>query len=197
VFYPVIPWIGVIAAGYGFGALLLRPEAERRRLLLRLGLGLTAAFVLLRAINLYGDPSRWAPQGSALFTLLSFLNTTKYPPSLQYLLMTLGPAIALLPLLDRARGPVARFFIVYGRVPFLYYVVHLFLIHALSVALGVMQGFPVRDFLQVWAFYPERYGVGLGVVYVVWVAVVLAMYPLCRWFADLKARRRDWWLSYL
>ncbi len=197
VLYPLIPWIGVMAAGYAFGALLLRPEAERRRTLLRLGLALTAAFIALRLVNVYGDPSPWTPQGSGVFTLLSFLDTTKYPPSLLYLLMTLGPVIALLPLLERARGRLARVVTVYGRVPFLYYVVHLALIHLVSLAFGVARGFPVRTFLVVWPFYPHEAGASLGVAYAVWIGVVVALYPLCRWFAGVKARRRDWWLSYL
>jgi uncharacterized membrane protein len=195
--YPLIPWVGVMAAGYGFGPLLLRPDGQRRQVLIRLGLALTAAFLVLRAMNVYGDPKPWSPQGSALLTLLSFLNTTKYPPSLLFLLMTLGPAIALLPLLERARGPVARFFIVYGRVPFLYYVAHIYLVHALSLAAGVAAGIPASELRTVWRFYPKRFGFDLPIVYIVWGAIVFALYPVCRWFAELKARRRDWWLSYL
>jgi uncharacterized membrane protein len=195
--YPLVPWVGVMALGYGFGPLLLRPPAERRRLLLRLGAALTVAFLVLRATNLYGDPRPWAPQGSATYTLLSYLNVTKYPPSLLFLLVTLGPAIAALPLLERVRGPVARFFVVYGRVPLLYYVAHLYLIHALAVAVGVARGFDFTAMLGVWMTLPDTWGFGLPVVYLVWVAVVLALYPLCRWFANLKAHRREAWLSYL
>jgi uncharacterized membrane protein len=197
VLYPLVPWIGVMAAGYAFGPLLLRTERERRRALVRLGLGLTVAFVVLRLLNVYGDPSPWAHQRSAVFTVLSFLNTTKYPPSLLYLLMTLGPVIALLPLLERARGAIARIVTVYGRVPFLYYVAHLVLIHLASLAIGVAHGYPVRTFLVVWPFYPHEVGQSLGVAYLVWIGAVVALYPLCRWFAAVKASRRDWWLSYL
>jgi uncharacterized membrane protein len=197
VIYPLVPWIGVMAAGYAFGRLLQRPAEERRRLLLRLGGGLTAAFVLIRAINAYGDPAPWSVQESDGRTLLSFLNTTKYPPSLLFLLMTLGPAIALLPLFERLRGPLARAVTVYGRVPLFFYVLHLFLIHALALLVGVLAGFEPRSFLRVWMFLPESWGYGLPVVYLIWAGVVLALYPACRWFAGVKARRREAWLSYL
>jgi uncharacterized membrane protein len=197
VIYPLVPWIGVMAAGYAFGRLLQRPEEARRRLLLRVGLALTLAFVVLRAINLYGDPAPWSAQTSPWRTVLSFLNTTKYPASLQFLLMTLGPAIAFLPLFERLRGSLARAVTVYGRVPLFFYVVHLILIHALALLVGTLAGFDPRSFLRVWLFLPEEWGYGLPVVYLVWAAVVLALYPACRWFAGLKARRRDAWLSYL
>jgi uncharacterized membrane protein len=197
VIYPLIPWIGVMAVGYAFGRLLLRPAEERRRLLLGLGLGLTAAFLLLRAVNVYGDPAPWSLQASSGRTVLSFLNTTKYPPSLLFLLMTLGPAIALLPLFERLRGPFARAVLVYGRVPLFFYVLHLFLIHALALLVGTLAGFDPRSFLRVWLFLPEAWGYGLPVVYLVWAGVVLALYPACRWFAGVKARRREAWLSYL
>ena len=129
--------------------------------------------------------------------LLSFLNTTKYPPSLLFLLMTLGPAIALLPLFERLRGPVARAVTVFGRVPLFFYVLHLALIHALALLVGTLAGFDPRSFLRVWMFLPDEWGYGLPVVYLVWAGVVLALYPACRWFAGVKARRRDAWLSYL
>jgi uncharacterized membrane protein len=196
--YPLIPWIGVMAAGYVFGSLLLRPTEARRRLLLRLGLALTGVFVALRALNVYGDPFPWSSQRTGLLTVLSFLNTTKYPPSLAFLLMTLGPAIASLAWFERLSGPVARFLIVFGRVPLFYYVLHIFLIHAVALALGAMAGFPPSTFLKPFFFKPPpAWGYGLPAVYAIWVAVVLALYPVCRWYAGLKARRRDAWLSYL
>jgi uncharacterized membrane protein len=196
--YPLIPWIGVMAAGYAFGSLLLRPTEERRRLLLRLGLSLTAAFIVLRALNIYGDPRPWTPQPAGVLTLLSFLNTTKYPPSLAFLLMTLGPAIASLAWFERLSGPVARFLIVFGRVPLFYYVLHIFVIHVVALALGLVAGFPPSTFLRPFFLNPPPgWGYGLPAVYAIWVAVVLALYPVCRWYAGLKARRHDAWLSYL
>lgn len=195
--YPLIPWIGVMAAGYAFGSILLQPAEPRRRTLLWLGGALTAGFIVLRATNLYGDPRPWAQQSSALFTVMSFLNTTKYPPSLLFLLMTLGPAIMSLAWFEHLRGPVARFLIVFGRVPLFYYVLHLFLIHAAALAVGVMAGFPASAFMRGVFNMPDGWGYGLPVVYAVWVAVVLALYPVSRWYADLKSRRREVWLSYL
>jgi hypothetical protein len=132
-----------------------------------------------------------------MYTVLSFLNTTKYPPSLLYLLMTLGPTFVLLSLLDRAPGPVARFFTVYGRVPFFYYILHFYLIHLLALAAAAMTGFDVRDFLTLALFFPKGYGFSLGVTYLIWMGVVLALYLPCRWFAGVKARRSEGWLSYL
>jgi uncharacterized membrane protein len=196
--YPLIPWVGVMAVGYAFGTLVQRPPDERRRLFLRLGLAVTAAFVVLRWTNIYGDPAPWSAQPDPVYTMLSFLNTSKYPPSLLYLLMTLGPAIALLGLVDRASGPVVRFFVVFGRVPFLYYVVHLYLIHGLTLVAAAVTGQAAPNDLRVFfLFYPKNFGFSLGVVYAIWVGVVLALYPLCWWFARLKARRKDAWLSYV
>jgi hypothetical protein len=111
--------------------------------------------------------------------------------------MTLGPAIAALPLFERLTGPVARALIVFGRVPLFFYVVHLYLIHALALAVGTLAGFDPRSFLHIWLMNPKGWGYGLPVVYLVWVGVVLALYPACRWFAGVKARRREAWLSYL
>ncbi|HYC33859.1 MAG TPA: heparan-alpha-glucosaminide N-acetyltransferase domain-containing protein [Gemmatimonadales bacterium] len=195
--YPLVPWIGVMAAGYAFGALFSRPADERRRLFLRLGIGLALGFLVLRAANLYGDPSPWTEQASPARTLLSFLNTTKYPPSLLFLLMTLGPAIILLPALERLSGPPARFLGTIGRVPLFYYLLHIYLIHATALAVGTLAGFPPSMFLTLWARPPEGWGYPLPVVYLVWAGVVLALYPACRWFAAVKARRRDAWLGYL
>jgi len=197
--YPLIPWIGVMAAGYGFGRLLLFEQVRRRKILLRLGLGLTAIFVVLRLTNFYGDPQPWAVQQTPLDTLLSFLNCQKYPPSLLFLLMTLGPAIALLPLLERWTGPLARFFVTFGRVPLFYYLLHIPLLHLLAIIFAYgrygNQVFELAANNQP----PPGYGYGLVVVYLVWIgAVVLLLYPASRWFAGVKERhRRSTWLSYL
>lgn len=197
--YPLIPWIGVLGAGYLFGPLLLQEEARRRRSLWRLGGALIAAFAVLRAANLYGDPDPWTHHSDPLTTLLSFINTTKYPPSLLYLLMTLGPAIAALPLLERWKGGAARFVTVFGRVPLFYYVVHLLLIHGLAILAALLTvgdaGFLVTNAIP--GSWPNAYGFGLGTVYLVWIAVVGVLYFPCRWFAGLKRRRKDPWLSYL
>jgi uncharacterized membrane protein len=199
VIYPLVPWIGVMAAGYAFGA-LLRLEAERRRkALLWTGLGLTLGFVLLRATNLYGDPRPWGAQPrGALYTLLSFVNTQKYPPSLLYLLMTLGPAVALLPLLERARGAAARFFTIFGRVPLFYYLLHFYLLHVLAIVFAVVRyGSRARELFAPGQPLPPGYGFPLWVVYLVWIGVVLALYLPCRAWARLKQRNHSAWLSYL
>ena len=203
--YPLIPWIGVMAAGYGFGTLLLREEGSRRKWFLGLGTGLMVSFVLLRATNLYGDAQLWSSQKQGVFTLFSFLNCTKYPPSLLYLLMTLGPAIALLALIDRGVGVIGRPFILFGRVPLFYYLIHLPLLHGAAVlfayvrhgrAQWLFENPWVVDSLQI-LDKPSDYGYGLPVVYAVWLMIVLILFPACRWFAGVKQRSRAAWLSYL
>ncbi|MBS1810343.1 MAG: DUF1624 domain-containing protein [Acidobacteria bacterium] len=198
--YPLIPWIGVLAVGYGFGTLMLRERQERRKLLFWLGSALTLLFVVLRATNLYGDPSPWTPQASKLFTVFSFINCTKYPPSLLYLLMTLGPAFIVLALLDRDWGKVVKPLLVFGRVPLFYYVLHLFLIHLLAVIFSVVRyGHLDKSLFENPPFpsTPKDFGYGLPVVYGVTMLVVMLLYPACRWFAALKKQRKDAWLSYL
>ena len=196
--YPVLPWIGVMLAGFGSSALFEQPPASRNRRLLTIGVALTAAFVLLRALDVYGDPNAWQVQpGGRTATVIDFLNTTKYPPSLDFLLMTLGPAAILCAVADRFNGRFKDVLIVFGRVPFAFYVVHVFLIHTLSVLLGVVQGFSPRQMMTLFFFYPAGYGVGLPSVYAVWLLVIVLLYPFCKWMSEVKARRRDWWLSYL
>ncbi len=194
-FYPLIPWPGVMALGYVFGSLYRLEGAARRRRLWQLGFGLTAAFVVLRATNLYGNPTLWAHQGSGLFTVLSFLNCAKYPPSLLYLLMALGPACLLLAWWDGGTPSWLRPLLAYGRVPMFYYVLHIPLIHAIAWV-WAKASFGRADFLLLAENSPPNAGFGLPVVYAVWAAVVLALYLPCRWFADVKRRRREAWLSY-
>jgi uncharacterized membrane protein len=198
--YPLIPWIGVMAAGYGFGKILLLDRAARRKRLLALGGALILIFIMLRAINRYGDPTPWSEQKSGLFTLFSFINTYKYPPSLLFLLMTLGPAIAALALFDRAPGWFGRRLIVFGRVPLFFYLLHIPVIHALAVVFA-----RVRYGQAMWLCklpdlspppVPRDYNDSLLVVYCVWIGVILMLYPVCRWYAGVK-RRRDGRLSYL
>jgi uncharacterized membrane protein len=189
VLYPLVPWIGVMAAGYVLGPVMLREPDVRQRRLFGLGAAVTLGFILLRASNLYGDPAPWTAQGTWLSTVLSFLNCEKYPPSLLYLMMTLGPALMLLGLFERARGAWARVLAIFGQVPFFFYVVHIYLIHALAVAAGLaMTGMLANS--------PDI-GVGLGGIYLIWLLVLALLYPLCRWFAGLKGRGTGWWWSYL
>jgi uncharacterized membrane protein len=196
--YPVPVWIGVMLLGFGLSPLFELPEARRNTLLLRVGLALTAAFVMLRALDVYGDPNHWQDQPrGATATVIDFLNTTKYPPSLLFVLMTLGPAAIVCAFAGRVRDALRNFFVTIGRVPFAFYVAHLYLIHALTVVLGIAQGFRAGEMFTLFAFLPKGYGLPLPGVYLVWVLVVATLYPLCRWVAAVKSRRREWWLSYL
>ena len=201
--YPLVPWVGVMAAGYGLGVVYDWDAARRRRFLGRLGLALVAAFFLVRGLNVYGDPAPWSRQPSALFTVISFLNTTKYPPSLSFLLMTLGPALLFLRAMDAGIPPLLRPALVYGKVPLFYYALHFPLIHLLAVITCLVRYGSARwmtespDLGNYPFTPPPGWGYSLPVVYLVWAVVVLLMYPLCRWFAALKQRRTDTWLSYL
>ncbi|MDB6128787.1 MAG: hypothetical protein JWM35_2683 [Verrucomicrobia bacterium] len=197
VLYPLIPWVGVMAAGYGFGVVFTLDSATRRKWLMRLGLGLIAAFVVLRWSNLYGDPSAWSAQSRPLFTLFSFLNCTKYPPSLCYLLMTLGPACLLLALFERGTPAALRPVLTFGRVPMFYYLLHIPIIHGLA-SLWFHAHYGRADFFMDGGTGtpPADAGFSLPVVYLIWLGVVVGLYPACRWFAALKRRRHDAWLSY-
>ncbi len=201
--YPLVPWIAVMALGFCFGEVLTLEPARRQRLMARIGLALIVAFFVIRGINIYGDPAPWSNAVPGM-TVLSFLRCAKYPPSLDFLLMTLGPAILLLSRLDRMEFSAVNPLIVFGRVPLFYFIVHLFLIHGLTVPAALIRyghaGFlltPIPSMGGDMRVYPADYGYGLGAVYLVWAAVVVLMYPVCLWFGRLKARRTDWWLSYL
>ncbi|HLZ11549.1 MAG TPA: heparan-alpha-glucosaminide N-acetyltransferase domain-containing protein [Candidatus Acidoferrum sp.] len=203
--YPLIPWIFVMSAGYCFGNVLRWDPLRRRKFQVAVGVACTIAFLILRAWNHYGDSALWSHQKSALFTMLSFLNVTKYPPSLLFLLMTVGPALIALAFLEKFHFSSANPLIVFGRVPFFYFLFHIAAAHLVSIGLGALRYGP-RAFLLgppptlggSSDLFPPDYGFSLPIVYLVWVAVVVIAYPLCRWYASLKQRRRDlWWLSYL
>ena len=202
--YPLIPWIGTMILGYVFGGLYRNSvhTTRRRRLLCWMGLIAIALFILLRGVNIYGDLVPWSFQETLVLTVLSFLNTTKYPPSLLYLLMTIGPSLLFLSIAENWKNKVTDMLVIVGRVPLLFYVIHLYFIHLLAlIAIGFTE-FYWTDFI----FTAERflsgklaaYGFNLGVVYLVWVFVIMALYPLCKWYNDYKSAHRDkWWLSYL
>ena len=196
--YPLIPWIGVMALGYSIGPLFESERRTRRRRFLLAGMFMTVAFLLLRATNSYGDPDPWGPAEDLKTSFLSFMNVTKYPPSLQYLLMTLGPALVLLAAFDRSNGRFVRALIPLGRTALFFYVLHLYLIHGLALGLGAVQGFEVQSMCVYYTDLPNGYGVSLPVVYLLWLSVVAALYPLCCWYAAFKKKHRDAaWLSYL
>jgi uncharacterized membrane protein len=201
--YTLIPWVGVAALGYVLGAVYAWPAGRRQRLLLWVGSGMTLAFVVIRAVNMYGDPAPWAHQTTALFTWLSFLNTTKYPPSLAFLLMTLGPVLLALRWAESKPAAWPRVLLVFGRVPLFYYVLHFTLLHLFATLVcgwrygSVHWMFESPDLGSYPFTPPPGWGFGLPIVYLVWVCVVIATYPLCRWFAGIKARGDSRWLSYL
>lgn len=208
VLYSIIPWIGVMATGYAFGKVLTLEPQRRKRLCFAIGLVAIGLFVVLRGFNLYGDPRPWhkfvsgrngAPPMPALF---SFLNTTKYPASLDFLLMTLGPIIALMPMLEGINGAVARAIKLFGRVPFFFYMLHIPLIHALALVVSKIR----LGYVSPWLFAnhpmgnpepPDGYVWSLSLLYLVWAITIMLLYFACRWFAALKARRSDWWLQYI
>lgn len=199
--YPIVPWVGVMAVGYVLGQLFQKPPDVRQRWLIRLGVGMVAGFVLLRLSNLYGDTAHWSVQPSAVFTVMSFLNCSKYPPSLLYLLMTLGPALLLLALLERRPQWRPGWLVIFGRVPLFYYLVHLYLIH-LAAGLAALLFGRTGDAQWILGSHfnmnrPEGYGYPLWAVYLAWIIIVTLLYLPCRWFAGVKQRNRNPWLSYL
>jgi uncharacterized membrane protein len=197
VLYPLVPWVGVMAAGYAFGALYRLAPVQRQRWLLGLGGALVLLFALLRAAGGYGDPRPFAPQATAALSAMSFFNVTKYPPSLAYVAMTIGPALLALAAFERSRSSVARFFVTLGRVPLFFYVLHIALVHGMALALGVAQGHPAAAFARDFLHRPDGFGFGLPAVYAAWLAAVALLYPPSRWFAGVKRRSRSAWLSYL
>lgn len=214
--YVLVPWVGVMVVGYAFGAVLQQPGARRRRFMVAVGAAAVLLFCVLRATNAYGNPARLFldPRSSADFhvqstlgmTVVSLLNVEKYPPSLQFLLMTLGPGLLALALMDKyndrlRRGALSPL-VVIGRVPLFFYIVHIYIIHLAAIAIGLGFGQPIRWLL--WGAFaaihelPRGYGHHLPFIYLVWALICVGLYFPCRWFADLKRRRRDvWWLSYL
>jgi uncharacterized membrane protein len=200
ILYPLLPWPGVMMLGYCLGSLYKKESDAKRRqkILLSTGISVTLFFIILRFTNIYGDPSEWHTQKNSVFTILSFLNTTKYPASLLFLSMTLGPAIICLSLFELAKGKWINFVSVYGRVPFFYFLVHFFVIHLICTVLFFANGHTLSEanagFLH---FKSPDDGLPLGIIYLIWIAVVVAMYPLCKRYDRLKSSHKKWWLSYL
>lgn len=200
--YPPIPWLGIMLAGYGFGGTVFaKPQAERKAALLKLGFGALVLFVAIRFVNFYGDPVPWSAQKDGVYTFLSFMNLTKYPPSLLFTLATLGVSFIILSVSDGIKNKFTDFLTVYGKVPLFYYIIHWYLIHTLMFVMLYLQGFSTKDFV----FGPFQFGrpqqpsgLELGATYAVWLGVVLFMYPLCKWYSNYKAAHKDnKWLRYL
>jgi uncharacterized membrane protein len=199
--YPLLPWLGVVAAGYAFGEIIRLEPGRRQQVLAFVGVAMIAAFVMLRALGVYGDPNPWTTQEAPLLTGLSFINCTKQPPSLLFVLMTLGPAITTLAVIDRVgiRGPAGRALVTLGRVPLFYFLLQWYVIHGLAVLTGVLRGIPMA-----WQFsakalgpFPEGWPLSLPAIYLAWVVVLVFLYVPSRWFAAVKTRHPGGWLSYL
>jgi len=195
--YPLIPWIAVMSLGYCMGSLFALERQQRVQRFIWLGAAALVVFVILRAPNVYGDPSSWTLQSTTLRTLLDFVNVRKYPPSLHYLLITLGVGFLLLALFDSARSKVSEVLQTFGRVPLFFYVLHIALAHLAAGIVGYATGFDAALLTADFMLVPQQWGFSLPVVYLAWVLVVATLYPACRWFAAVKRRRSDWWLSYL
>jgi uncharacterized membrane protein len=203
VLYALIPWVGVMAAGYAFGSIYSLDWARRRKLLVQIGTACILAFITLRYMNIYGDPARWAsqPRGTAM-TLVSFFNVTKYPPSLIFLCMTLGPGILALAAFEgwQKESRLKSFLRTFGRVPLFYYMLQWLWAHTAAIVLGLLAGKSVgylfKGLPDLYTSAPQGAGVSLGATWLVWLVGVFALYPLCRWYAGVKARRKDWWISY-
>ena len=202
--YPILAWIGIMALGYCFGSLYSQgfTAARRKKWLLIIGSFAFALFIIIRAINFYGDSNHWSFQKSPVFTLLSFLNTTKYPPSLLYSLMTLGPAIMFLAFAEKTFNRLTKSIIHIGRVPMFFYILHLYLIHLLAMFAAEISGYNWSDMIlqrRVWVDPQLKgYGFSLGITYLLWVGIVFLLYPLCKRFDKYKtAHKEKWWLSYL
>jgi len=202
--YPVLPWLGLMAVGYGFGMFYEREYSaeERRRWFVGIGSSAVLLFLVLRGFNLYGEPRPWRAQNTAFFTLLSFLNTTKYPPSLHFLLMTIGPALIALALSEKVKNKITTPILVFGKVPFFFYIIHLYLIHTLALLALVFSGRDWHEYILsaqgLSSGTLSNFGFRLEAVYIVWILVLLLLYPLCRWYQRYKEKNpAKWWLSYL
>jgi uncharacterized membrane protein len=195
--YPLIPWIAVMALGYVAGSLFQLDPQTRQRRLVQAGLAALALFVVLRYTNLYGEPVHWSVQDTWLRTVLSFIDVRKYPPSLLYLLVTLGGATLLLAAFESARGRLVTILRTFGRVPLFFYVLHIALAHLAAGLIALAMGFGTSVLTNPFPLLPKTWGFDLPMVYVAWLAVLVALYPACKWYAEVKRRRTDWWLSYL
>ena len=203
VLYPFLSWVGLMMLGFCFGKLFMRYDgAARRQMLLRLGIGVIAFFIVLRAFDIYGDPGRWQERRSFIYTFFDFIDVQKYPPSLLYTCATIGPALLFLAAAEGAKGRLSNIITVYGRVPFFYYVLHFFLIHIVCAIFFFASGNSLAtaekfsEGLTPLFIIPGK-GYSLLVVYLVWIAVVVALYPVCKWFSNYKQTHKQWWLSYL
>ncbi len=204
IFYPFLPWTGLMMLGYCCGKIFTTIEPPRRnRILLWIGIGSLLLFILLRAIDVYGDPSHWHTQKNGVFTFLSFMNVTKYPPSLLYMCATLGWSLIFLAMVKNTNGPLSKIISIYGRVPFFYYILHFYILHIIAIVLWLARGHTMAEGMKGLPNFPFKFampgeGYSLWVVYGVWIGVVVLLYPLCKWYDKYKSNHKEkWWLSYL
>jgi uncharacterized membrane protein len=202
VVYPVLPWIGIMSLGYAFGK-LFEPQYDARKrksILLMSGVGMIVLFIILRLINQYGDKMHWQEQQDSLYTLFSFVHVSKYPPSLMFTCMTLGPAMLFLAFTENLRNGLARFTMVFGRVPFFYYILHIYFIHLFTVLCFYLSGYGNHQISSSQSFFnfrPPDFGFSLWIVYLIWIGLILCLYYPCRWYDRYKSTHKHWWLSYL
>jgi len=200
--YPVLPWIGIMLLGYAFGQ-IFRPEIgirKRKQTLWMIGSGMIIFFVLFRFFNLYGNPTPWHSQNNPVYSFLSFLDVCKYPPSLLFTCITLGPALLFLGTFENKHSFITRFFCIFGRVPFFYYILHIYTIHILTVLLFYSSGYNSMDIVTPGSFFlfrPANLGYGLWFVYTMWAFVIMILYLPCKWYDEYKSKHQHWWLSYL
>jgi uncharacterized membrane protein len=199
VLYAVLPWTGALLMGYIFGSLYRAGyDPVKRKAILRVsGVIAIALFITLRLINHYGDSAPWSPNKNGIFTFLSFINATKQSPSLDFLLMTLGPILVLLSYVEKGAGPLLNFFRVYGNVPYFYFILHLSVLRIFNILLALLMGFPLESDGSPIVWQVKGFGITLWAVYVVWFAVVLMLYYPCRWYGKHKQTHLNWWLSYI
>jgi uncharacterized membrane protein len=200
--YAILPWTGVLFLGYCFGTVYKKidDEIKRRKVMLSIGFATVLFFIVVRFINLYGDPAHWSVQKNSLYTFFSFINTTKYPPSLCYITMTIGPALIFLSSMETVTNKATNILSTYGRVPFFYFVLHFYLIHIICVVFFFATGHTSKDIVDAnvpFLFRPQNFGFGLPVVYAIWLFVVLVLYKPCKWFDQYRRTHTQWWLSYL
>jgi uncharacterized membrane protein len=204
IIYPFLPWLGLMMLGYCFGKIYSQSynAVHRNKILLKTGTGLILTFIALRLLNNYGNPFHWSSQSNSLFTFLSFMNVHKYPPSLLYMCITIGPALLFLSLFENSNNKLTQAISVYGRVPFLYYILHFYILHLVSTLLFISRGHSINEhtpdiFGIPFGFTIAGEGYRLAIVYLIWASVVLSLYPLCKWFSVYKKTKDYWWLSYL
>jgi uncharacterized membrane protein len=200
--YAILPWTGIMLLGYSFGSLYQAKykPVDRKIMLVYASLFLFLAFMALRIGNSYGDPAPWSAQKNSMFTFMSFLNISKYPPSLMYTCLTLSAALLVLALTEKAAGKLAGFFTVYGSVPFFYYVLHFYIIRTLTIIVFFLQGYKTSQIINPkspFLFTPPGFGFSIGYVYLLWLAIILSLYYPCKWFSNYKKMHKQWWLSYL